>query len=86
VEQPPAPGDNLYTASTLAINPDNGQIVWHYQTTPHDGWDFDGVNEFIPFDATINGKPMKLAPRPIATAISSCSTAPTASSSAPTSS
>jgi len=54
------PGDNLYTASTLAINPDNGQIVWHYQTTPHDGWDFDGVNEFIPFDATINGKPMKL--------------------------
>lgn len=53
-------GDNLYTASTLAINPDNGQIVWHYQTTPHDGWDFDGVNEFIPFDATINGKAMKL--------------------------
>jgi alcohol dehydrogenase (cytochrome c) len=53
-------GDNLYTASTLAINPDNGQIVWHYQTTPHDGWDFDGVNEFIPFDATVNGKAMKL--------------------------
>jgi alcohol dehydrogenase (cytochrome c) len=53
-------GDNLYTASTLAIDPDNGVIKWHYQTTPHDGWDFDGVNEFIPFDATINGKPMKL--------------------------
>lgn len=48
------PGDNLYTSSTLAINPDNGQIVWHYQTTPHDGWDFDGVNEFIPFD--LNGR------------------------------
>lgn len=54
------PGDNLYTASTLAIDPDTGVIKWHYQTTPHDGWDFDGVNEFIPFDATINGKPMKL--------------------------
>ncbi|WP_066766034.1 methanol/ethanol family PQQ-dependent dehydrogenase [Sphingobium sp. CCH11-B1] len=54
------PGDNLYTASTLAIDPDTGIIKWHYQTTPHDGWDFDGVNEFIPFDATINGKPMKL--------------------------
>ena len=54
------PGDNLYTASTLAIDPDTGTIKWHYQTTPHDGWDFDGVNEFIPFDATINGKPMKL--------------------------
>ncbi|KMS56723.1 MULTISPECIES: methanol/ethanol family PQQ-dependent dehydrogenase [Sphingobium] len=54
------PGDNLYTASTLAIDPETGVIKWHYQTTPHDGWDFDGVNEFIPFDATINGKPMKL--------------------------
>jgi len=53
-------GDNLYTASTLAIDPATGQIKWHFQTTPHDGWDFDGVNEFIPFDATINGKPMKL--------------------------
>ena len=53
-------GDNLYTSSTLAIDPDTGVIKWHYQTTPHDGWDFDGVNEFIPFDATINGKPMKL--------------------------
>ncbi|MBP7608410.1 MAG: methanol/ethanol family PQQ-dependent dehydrogenase [Rhizobiaceae bacterium] len=54
------PGDNLYTASTLAIDADTGVIKWHYQTTPHDGWDFDGVNEFIPFDTTINGKAMKL--------------------------
>ncbi|MDT0510031.1 methanol/ethanol family PQQ-dependent dehydrogenase [Novosphingobium sp. MMS21-SN21R] len=54
------PGDNLYTASTLAIDVDTGVIKWHYQTTPHDGWDFDGVNEFVPFDATIKGKPMKL--------------------------
>ena len=49
-------GDNLYTASTLAINPDNGEIKWHLQTTPHDGWDFDGVNEFIPFDLKKDGK------------------------------
>ncbi|NLR70149.1 PQQ-dependent dehydrogenase, methanol/ethanol family [Novosphingobium sp. ERN07] len=54
------PGDNLYSASTLAIDVDTGVIKWHYQTTPHDGWDFDGVNEFVPFDATIKGKPMKL--------------------------
>jgi alcohol dehydrogenase (cytochrome c) len=54
------PGNNLYTASTLAIDPDSGVIKWHYQTTPHDGWDFDGVNELIPFDATVDGKPMKL--------------------------
>ena len=53
-------GDNLYTSSTLALDPDTGVIKWHFQTTPHDGWDFDGVNEFIPFDATVNGKPMKL--------------------------
>ncbi len=44
------PGDNLFSSSTLAINPDTGKIVWHYQSTPHDGWDFDGVNEFVSFD------------------------------------
>ena len=44
------PGDNLFSSSTIAINPDDGKIVWHFQGTPHDGWDFDGVNEFIAFD------------------------------------
>ena len=44
------PGDNLFSSSTVAINPDTGKIVWHYQNTPHDGWDFDGVNEFVSFD------------------------------------
>ncbi len=44
------PGDNLFSSSRLAINPDTGKIVWHYQTTPHDGWDFDGVNELISFN------------------------------------
>ena len=44
------PGDNLFSSSTVALNPDNGKIVWHYQNTPHDGWDFDGVNEFVSFD------------------------------------
>lgn len=43
-------GDNLYSSSTLAIDPDSGKIVWHYQNTPNDGWDFDGVNEFVTFD------------------------------------
>jgi len=54
------PGDNLYTASTIALDPDTGEIKWHYQTTPHDGWDFDGVNELVSFDAMRNGKMMKL--------------------------
>ncbi|WP_292933616.1 PQQ-dependent methanol/ethanol family dehydrogenase [Noviherbaspirillum sp.] len=44
------PGDNLYSSSTVAIDVETGQIKWHYQTTPHDGWDFDGVNEFVTFD------------------------------------
>ena len=44
------PGDNLYSSSILAIEPDSGKIKWHYQYTPHDGWDFDGVNEFVSFD------------------------------------
>jgi len=55
------PGDNLYTASRLAIDPDTGKIVWHFQTTPNDGWDFDGVNELIPFDYKQNGKTIKAA-------------------------
>lgn len=46
------PGDNLYSASTVAINPDTGEIVWHYQSTPNDGWDYDGVNEFVSFEYT----------------------------------
>ena len=45
------PGDNLYSTSVVAINPDNGKIKWHYQWTPNDGWDYDGVNENISFNA-----------------------------------
>lgn len=44
------PGDNLYSSSRLAINPNNGKIAWHFQTTPHDGWDYDGVNELVSFN------------------------------------
>ena len=43
-------GDNLYSTSTVAIDVKTGQIVWHYQNTPNDGWDYDGVNEFITYD------------------------------------
>jgi alcohol dehydrogenase (cytochrome c) len=56
------PGDNLYSSSRLAINPETGKIVWHFQTTPHDGWDFDGVNELVSFDyKDKDGKIQKLA-------------------------
>ncbi|MEQ9108882.1 MAG: PQQ-dependent methanol/ethanol family dehydrogenase [Limnobacter sp.] len=48
------PGDNLYSTSTVAVNIDSGKIDWHYQSTPNDGWDYDGVNEFVTFD--LDGK------------------------------
>tara|TARA_Y100000815_G_C13332190_1_gene496452 strand:- start:849 stop:2570 length:1722 start_codon:yes stop_codon:yes gene_type:complete len=48
------PGDNLYSTSTVAVDVKTGQIKWHYQSTPNDGWDYDGVNEFVTFD--MNGK------------------------------
>ena len=35
------------------------KIVWHFQTTPHDGWDYDGVNEVISFDYKDQGKTVK---------------------------
>lgn len=43
-------GDNLFSTSTVAIDVKTGQIKWHYQNTPNDGWDYDGVNEFITYD------------------------------------
>jgi alcohol dehydrogenase (cytochrome c) len=49
-------GDNLYSASTVAIDVKTGKIVWSYQGTPNDSWDFDGVNEFVTFD--MDGKRM----------------------------
>jgi len=55
------PGDNLFSSSRLAIDPDTGKIAWHFQTTPHDGWDFDGVNELISFDYKDGGKTVKAA-------------------------
>jgi alcohol dehydrogenase (cytochrome c) len=44
------PGDNLHTDSVLALNPADGTIRWHYQFTPHDVWDYSGVNENILFE------------------------------------
>jgi alcohol dehydrogenase (cytochrome c) len=45
------PGNNLYTSAVVAFDPDDGSLRWHYQWTPHDVWDYDGVNENILFDA-----------------------------------
>lgn len=53
------PGDNLYTNSVLALDPDDGKLRWHFQWTPHDVWDYDGVNEVILADLTVDGRPVK---------------------------
>lgn len=50
-------GDNLYAASRIGLDPSTGEIKWYFQTTPWEGWDYDGVNEVIPFtDAEGNGR------------------------------
>jgi len=53
------PGDNLYTDSVLALNPENGEIVWYFQYTPNDSWDFDGASEFVAFDYQDGGRTIK---------------------------
>jgi len=48
-------GDNLYTNSVLAIQPKTGKVVWHYQMTPNDPFDYDGVNEWVQAELTVDG-------------------------------
>jgi quinohemoprotein ethanol dehydrogenase len=54
------PLDNLYVASILAVDPDSGQLKWHYQATPGDIWDYDGVAHLILADIRINGAVRKV--------------------------
>ena len=54
------PGDNRWSMSIWARDLDTGKVKWIYQMTPHDEWDYDGVNEMILTDQTIDGKPRKL--------------------------
>jgi alcohol dehydrogenase (cytochrome c) len=46
---------NLHSSSTLALDADTGKIVWTYQQTPYDAWDYDGVNEKVLTDLAIGG-------------------------------
>jgi alcohol dehydrogenase (cytochrome c) len=54
------PGDNLYTCSIVALNPDTGKLVWYFQPSPHDVHDWDAVETPVLFDAEFRGKPRKL--------------------------
>ena len=53
------PGDNLYTDSVVALDPDTGAIKWHYQFTPNDGYDYDSVQVPVLADIDVNGTPTK---------------------------
>ncbi len=53
-------GDNLWTASIVAINPDTGKMAWYYQATPHDTHDWDAAQTPILIDGVVAGKPRKL--------------------------
>ncbi len=54
------PGDNLYTCSIVALNPDTGKLAWHFQPSPHDVHDWDAVETPVLFDAEFKGKKRKL--------------------------
>ncbi len=56
----PGGGDNLYLSSMVALNPDTGKRVWHYQTTPGDTWDYTATQHMILADIDINGEPRKV--------------------------
>lgn len=53
------PGDNRWSMTIWARDPDTGMAKWVYQMTPHDEWDYDGINEMILVDKVINGQPRK---------------------------
>ena len=53
------PGDNRWSMTIFARNPDTGVAKWVYQMTPHDEWDYDGINEMILADLPVNGSNRK---------------------------
>jgi PQQ-dependent dehydrogenase (methanol/ethanol family) len=57
----PRPGDNLFTTSVIALNPDTGALKFYHQELPHDAWDFDSaVGEFVMIDR--DGKKLVVHP------------------------
>jgi lanthanide-dependent methanol dehydrogenase len=58
------PGDNKWSSTIFARDPDNGQAVWAYQLSPHDLHDYDGINENILLDLPIGGRTRKVLLRP----------------------
>jgi PQQ-dependent dehydrogenase (methanol/ethanol family) len=60
VHRSPGGGDNLYLSSILALDPSDGHLVWHYQTTPGETWDFTATQHMILADIRIRGRKRKV--------------------------
>jgi quinohemoprotein ethanol dehydrogenase len=56
----PRGGDNLFTCSIVALRPETGEYVWHYQENPDEAWDYDSDAQMILADVTIEGQPRKI--------------------------
>lgn len=56
----PDGGDNLFLSSIVAVRPDSGEYVWHYQTTPGETWDYTSTQHIMLADLTIDGKLRKV--------------------------
>jgi quinohemoprotein ethanol dehydrogenase len=56
----PGGGDNLYTASIVALDADSGKYIWHYQVNPRDSWDFDSTQQITLADVVIDGQRRKV--------------------------
>jgi quinohemoprotein ethanol dehydrogenase len=55
----PQGGDNLFLGSVVAVKPDSGKLVWYFQETPGDDWDYTSTQPIVLADLTIDGKPRK---------------------------
>ncbi len=53
-------GDNLFTDTVMAVRPKTGEMVWYYQTSPNDPFDYDNVQALVLADLTIGGQPRKV--------------------------
>ncbi len=56
----PGGGDNLFLSSIVAVNPDDGEYIWHYQTTPGESWNYSAVESMVLTDMVIEGESRKV--------------------------
>jgi PQQ-dependent dehydrogenase (methanol/ethanol family) len=56
----PGGGDNLFLSSIVALKPDDGSYVWHYQTTPGESWDYTATQPIVVADLALDGAPRRV--------------------------